>query len=312
MKKKFLFVITVVIICYQNNFPVNIHHKKSVYSTSDSIKTILFDKPFKDQMIEGKISWYHMITNIPKDEELFSNNLIRKENIPTYIGLALLTGGLSRMDDAGWKFNRSLYDNSGFYHSASNITVFMGNGEFHFMLAGMFASYGLIEHDNTAIKTASNIAEAVLAAGFFVQVLKRITGRESPAATDKTLGSWQFFPSLKEYQNHQPKYYSFPSGHLASATATMIVIANNYPNVKWIKPVGYTLLGILGFSLVSQGMHWYSDLPLGFFIGYSFGNIIAPEVSKLNESNSSENSSSVMLIPSFGYNRIGLNFAFNF
>lgn len=47
----------------------------------------------------------------------------------------------------------------------------MGNGEFHFMLAGMFAFYGLIGHDNTAIKTASNIAEAALTAGFFVQAL---------------------------------------------------------------------------------------------------------------------------------------------
>lgn len=260
---------------------------------------------------EPPLTWYQMFTNVPHDDFQFFSNIIESPKIPTYIGLTVLTGSLMTVDQSGWKFDNHLYGHSHLFHSTSNVLVFMGNGEFHFMLSGLFATYGLFNHDQIALRTASNIAESVLAAGLLVQVLKRITGRESPAGSDKTLGSWKFFPSIKEYQKNQSHYYSFPSGHLASATATLTVIANNYPQFKWIKPVGYTILGCLGISLVSQGMHWYSDLPLGFFIGYSIGNIISP----LNSEKPTEtisNKSQLIFLPSIGSNKVGLDVAYTF
>ena len=57
--------------------------------------------------------------------------------------------------------------------------------------------------------------------------------------------------------------------------ATLTVLAENYPQERWIKPVGYTLVGALGVGLVAKGMHWYSDLPMGVAIGYLFGRIAA-------------------------------------
>ncbi len=260
---------------------------------------------------EPSITWYQMFTNVPEDDLNFFRNLVDEPKIPTYIGITALTGSLMTVDKSGWRVDHLMYRKSHLFHSISDVSVFMGNGEFHFLISGLFAAYGLFNHDQIALRTASNIAESVIAAGLLVQVLKRITGRESPAGSDKTLGSWKPFPSIKEYQKNQSKYYSFPSGHLASATATLTVIANNYPQIKWIKPVGYSLLGVLGISLVSRGMHWYSDLPLGFFIGYSIGNIIEPEQIFVKKENDPD-PSKLIFLPNIGYNRIGFNLAYTF
>ena len=117
--------------------------------------------------------------------------------------------------------------------------------------------------------------EALIASGLVVQVLKRVTGRESPQAATSGTGRWQFFPNIQQYQKHQSKYYAFPSGHITTTMATVTVIAENYPEVGWIRPVGYGIVGLLGISLVNVGYHWYSDLPLGIALGYTFGKIIA-------------------------------------
>src|SRR5664279_4126820 len=47
-------------------------------------------------------------------------------------------------------------------------------------LAAAFAAYGFIAGDNRALRTGSQIVETILASGTVVQVLKHITGRESP------------------------------------------------------------------------------------------------------------------------------------
>jgi hypothetical protein len=53
--------------------------------------------------------------------------------------------------------------------------------------------------------------------------------------------------------------------------ATITVIATNYPEIKWIKPVGYSLLGVMAFNMVSSKVHWVSDYPLALLIGYVIG-----------------------------------------
>ena len=252
-----------------------------------------------------------MIFRIPKDDYLFLKNDVTVKQAPIFLGLAGLTGALMHFDQTGWRFDHNLYNTSSFYHRSADMFVFMGNGEFHFILSGAFAAYGLVFNDNTSLITASKIAEAVLSSGLFVQVLKRITGRESPAVANRSKGRWQFFPGLDQYQDAQAKYYSFPSGHLASAMATLTVIANQYPQSKWIKPVGYTILGAIGFSLVERGMHWYSDLPLGLFIGYSFGNLIAPPKADTTINDKSAKPD-ISILPSIGRHDFGIDVVYAF
>jgi len=67
----------------------------------------------------------------------------------------------------------------------------------------------------------------------------------------------------------------FPSGHLTTLMATITVLATNYPELKWIKPVGYSLMGILSFQMISTRVHWVSDYPIAILIGYAIGKSAA-------------------------------------
>lgn len=231
-----------------------------------------------------EVNWYQMFTQVPSDYYLFLKDSFSKEKIPTFVKLAILTGSLMSIDQPGWKLQHSLFTNSALDRKYSDMAIEMGNGKYQLCLAALFALQGTIFDDAKSLKTASNIVEAALTTGLFVQLLKRVTGRESPVASTQPGGDWELLPSPKQYQKNQPRYYSFPSGHLSTATAIITVIENNYPDALWLKPVGYSLLGVLGISLVNEGMHWYSDLPLAYFIGYTFGNIVAPQHNQNDES----------------------------
>jgi membrane-associated phospholipid phosphatase len=246
-------------------------------STQDSSSIIVTISPDSVINVERQVTWHQMFTNIPSDYvELFHYSSGSKY-ILSLASVGALTGAFLLVDNAGWNFNHSLIKKSPLAHKISDLSIKMGDGRNQFITAALFAIPGIILNDKTAIRTGSNIVESIISTGIFVQLLKRITGRESPAVSTEHGGDWDPFPGIKQYQKNQPSYYSFPSGHLATATAVVTVIANNYPDQKWIRPVGYPLLGLLGFSLVSEGMHWYSDLPLAVLLGYTFGNIIAPE-----------------------------------
>ena len=62
--------------------------------------------------------------------------------------------------------------------------------------AGLF-TYGKIHKDYRAISTASQLTEAFILMGVGTQLLKRITGRQSPSETVDLDGSWRPFPSFK-------------------------------------------------------------------------------------------------------------------
>jgi len=255
------------------------------------------------------VSWHQMFTRIPSDYVGFFHSAFSSEHSSTLITVGALTGSLWFVDQTTWKNTNLLFKKSNVEHYLSDYTIKIGDGKYQFISAALFAVPGLVFNDKTAVRTGSNIVEAVISTGLFVQVLKRMTGRQSPAASTEKAGDWTPFPSLTTYQKDQPAFYSFPSGHLSSAAAVLTVIANNYPDQNWIRPVSYPLLGLLGVSLVSKGMHWYSDFPLAFLIGHSFGNIIAPEKTLISHSN--ENSS-LTIFPALSYNGMNLGLSYSF
>ncbi|RZL09668.1 MAG: phosphatase PAP2 family protein, partial [Hymenobacter sp.] len=103
--------------------------------------------------------------------------------------------------------------------------------------------------------------------------LKRTTGRQSPFRSTQDRGRWFFLPSYNTYQRNVSNYDAFPTGHLATAMATVTVIAENYPEYHFIRPVGYGLMGLLGYAMLNNGVHWASDYPLGIALGYGFAKI---------------------------------------
>ncbi len=290
LRRKLLLIIIILAAFYE---PVTAGGNPELMLTT-SINSPLTDEVW-DTKKDENVNWYQMFTQVPSDYYLFLKDSFSKEEIPTFVNLAIVTGSLMSIDQTGWKFQNSLFTRSGFVRKYSDLAIDMGNSKYQLGLAALFALQGTVFGDAKSFKTASNIVESVLSTGLFVQVLKRITGRESPVASTQPGGDWELFPSPKQYQKNQPRYYSFPSGHLSTATAIITVIENNYPDATWLKPVGYSLLGVLGISLVNEGMHWYSDLPLAYFIGYTFGNIVAPN----NQNDESLLSKHFLFTPSF-------------
>ncbi len=105
-----------------------------------------------------------------------------------------------------------------------------------------------------------------------------MSGRQSPGPaidSGNPGGQWKLIPSLKAYQTNTSNYDSMPSGHLAIFMATITVIATNHPEIKWIEPVGYSLMGTMAFEMMSSKVYWASDYPSAILIGYVVGKTVA-------------------------------------
>jgi membrane-associated phospholipid phosphatase len=144
----------------------------------------------------------------------------------------------------------------------------LGEGGTSMLLAGGLFMYGKIKHNKLAITTASDLTETFITMGITTQLLKRMSGRESPFTATDEGGVWRPFPKFRNYQLNTSNYDAFPSGHLATMMATVTTMVLNYPTKKWIKPVGYSLIGLTGFAMINTDVHWISDYPLALALGY--------------------------------------------
>lgn len=155
-----------------------------------------------------------------------------------------------------------------------NTTLYqLGEGGTSMILAGGLWIYGKINKDWRAINTANDLAETFVTMGLTTQILKRVTGRESPFMATAEGGQWTAFPAFAAYQKNTSAYDAFPSGHLATLMATVTVLSSNYPEKKWIKPVGYTLMFLSGWAMMNTEVHWAGDYPLAIAVGYLSGKI---------------------------------------
>ncbi|MBK5284467.1 MAG: phosphatase PAP2 family protein [Bacteroidia bacterium] len=247
----------------------------------------------------------------PTTKEYFKTTLVKKNIIPIG-GMVAGTAVLCLWDLAILEGAQKLGDNLGIAHTnrqktyarfsmklgENNFEVpfngpwdlnsamyFLGDGVTHLSIAGSFWIYGALAKDFRARQTAGELAEAIISAGIVVQVLKHITGRESPFAASFPIGYWRPFPNQADYARNVPHYDAFPSGHLATAMATVTVIAENYPEKKYIRPVGYSLMGLLAYSMLNNGVHWFSDYPLSITMGYAFAKIAVNRGRKVIEKN---------------------------
>ena len=123
----------------------------------------------------------------------------------------------------------SLYDVPDNLNSA---VYSVGEGMPSILLSLGMLTYGVIKNDYRSISTASQVFQATLAMGITTQILKRMSGRESPFVATQPGGAWHPFPGLKTYQQNVPSHDAFPSGHMGTMMSTTVVIAANYPEKK--------------------------------------------------------------------------------
>ena len=155
----------------------------------------------------------------------------------------------------------------------SNTLFYIGDGTTELAVDGSFYVYGIITNDNRALRTSCELSEGIAIIGVYIQLLKHLSGRETPIKKTVAGGKWRWFISPKEYYNCVPQHDAYPSGHLATAMVTATIISMNYPEYGFIKPLCYTLMGICGFQMLNNGVHWMSDYPLAIAMGYAVGKI---------------------------------------
>jgi membrane-associated phospholipid phosphatase len=261
----------------------------------------------------GELQWYTMFQRIPGDWVTYANRTFREDKIPEIAAMTALTAFAIWTDQPVWEASDRWYKSSRFVKDISDFGVYVGDGKPQFGLAAAFGAYGFLADDHRALRTASQIVETILACGIVIQTLKHITGRESPFVSTRINGRWVFFPNQIDYHKKVPYYDAFPSGHIATALATLTVVLENYPEWKpWLKPLGYGLVALVGIGLSNTGIHWWSDFPLGLALGYEFGMIAAhPEGLDLVESGS-DNSPKLTLSPALSPISQGVRLSLHF
>lgn len=231
--------------------------------------------------------------NIPKDLAEFGKFTIQKNNLKWDLfalgsTLIIISYDQKITNDAvafgnqlgGWDKDPEYQKLGGFLNviprNIPSAVYYIGNGGTTLLLSGMFYVIGKSGTDDyRALTTANELIEVLLSVGITTQTIKRISGRQSPSVATKDGGEWNPFPSFTAFQDKTPNYDAMPSGHLATYMATVTVIALNYPELKWIQPIGYTIGGILAFNMASNKVHWVSDYPIAILIGYVMGKNIA-------------------------------------
>ena len=217
------------------------------------------------------------ITNLPMDWRDWAVDNIQLRYWPQISLIAASTAVMIVYDNQMWIPFEKEYSRNNTFQTAADLFVDVGDGRFQFGLSAAYLAYGFIAGDERAIRCASQITEVILASGGVVQLLKHVTGRQSPIdITTNPTGTWDWFPNQISYLKHTSNYDAFPSGHLTTVLATLVVIGNNYPEQAWIKPVGYAICAGVSVGLVSQSIHWWSDFPLAIALGVGFGNLLSP------------------------------------
>jgi hypothetical protein len=304
------------------------------------VKAQVFDLDMNSTAIYYRPKAFQFAKNVPSDLYQLGKTTFSKRNLPKFAAIIAGTAAMTLVDqqitDAAQQFGRCI--NLSPAHEFHRVEVFnipvidlpgnlnaafyfLGEGWPSIMIAGGFYGYGLMSHDYRALQTTSQLAEMFFTLAITTQFVKRITGRQSPframdpppGTTAVPGGSWHFLISPKNYQKSVSNHDAFPSGHLATAMATVTILAGNYPDNKYIKPVGYTLMGLLGYSMLNNGVHWLSDYPLAIAIGYTCGKIALARGRQVVPKIGSDRGSFSSLTPAYlGEGGIGLSYRATF
>ena len=270
---------------------------------SQVLDTIKKDKPnlqsldFQEFKINENLSYHYskpkffdFITRLPKDFGLMGNSFIQKDNLIWFGASVGATAALIPFDQQITDSFRESGQKIGFQESHTYVGTLkslptninsglyrVGNGFTAILVGGGLLTYGLINNNYRAIHTSSEVMEGLIASGLLVQPFKRISGRESPFIAEQNgnnAGAWHLFPSFSAFAKRTPNYDAMPSGHLTTLMTTVMIFSENYKEVKWIKPIGFALMGAMGYEMIQSKVHWSSDYPIAIFMGYIIGKNI--------------------------------------
>jgi hypothetical protein len=271
-----------------------------------------------------------VFTYVYEDYEVAYDHIFSEEAIPYWWAVGLSTVALLAVDDKlileakrwGRKNNisdgdtietQAEYKGVALFRTPTDLgsaLYFIGDGWTHAGIAAGFMMTGAWTDDTKTSSVGYQIAEGMITTTIATQALKHITGHETPNRATTPRGRWDFFPNQRDYANCVPCYDAFPSGHLAVGTMTLTVISKNYPDNPWIMPTGVTLLSLLSFQMMNNGVHWASDYPVAIALGYTFGNIAYERGQRALARG--EEVSNMQWIPLVGQNDVGVGMQYQF
>jgi membrane-associated phospholipid phosphatase len=223
---------------------------------------VLFAQAPPDE--DRDVGWKTLIPNILQDQKhmwSFPARLAQGQDwLPTGIVLGSTAGlvvadphisGYFRSHETFHGFNRAL---------PGSVTAGMTAAVPISLLAA-----GLLRHDEKMKRTALLAGEAVADVELVQVVFKGATGRLRPADVPRgnLSDSWSDRSAFSRFQS------SFPSGHALSAFAVATVVAHRYRQHRWVPFAAYGIASAIGFSRVSQGAHFSSDVLMGAALGYT-------------------------------------------
>jgi PAP2 superfamily len=333
MKNSYYFLVFIVILNFQQTVFAQVLESLNSVTTKEVLVIATQEYQFADgsTRVYNKPRWLDIITKLPKDFMATNRDFVAKDHA-WYLGGAIASTALlvpidQKITDNSRQFANSIglsaansYGNFGpLQNIPQNLGAglyLVGNGTTVILLSAGFATFGLIKDDYRAQATASGLMESLALSGVYVQTIKRITGRESPFIARENGhpgGNWNPFPSFVAYAQNTPSYDAVPSGHLTTIMAGLTVITTNYPDYKWIKPVGYTMLAGLCFQMTQSEVHWVSDYPIAILVGYIVGKNIArnrfketPKIGETKKKYKYDFSASRQ----YGYNQFGISVKF--
>lgn len=214
---------------------------------------------------ERDVSWKKLVPNILEDQKHMWTLPVRLAEGRDWLATTVVvgtTGGLVVADPHISGYFRS---NQTTYHSFGNA---LSGGVTAAVTAGppvALLAFGMLRHDDKMTKTALLAGEAVADVQVIQLVFKPITGRLRPADVPKgnLSDSWNDRTGFDRFHS------SFPSGHALSAFAVATVISRRYREHRWVPFVAYGVASAIGFSRISEGAHFTSDVFMGAALGYT-------------------------------------------
>jgi len=229
---------------------------------------------------------FGFVLNLPGDIGGLVRDGFRRENALTLAVIAAATAGLLLVDqdlvDGAHDLGRRLHVSEGrtgktpgvpipYPTDAGSALYYIGDGMVPVLITAGMLGYGWIASDRRALQTTSHLVEGLLSVAIVAQTVKHLTGRQSPSRATEPGGEWRPFTNPATYHENVPAFDAFPSGHMATAMVAVTVLAEDYPEYRLIRPIGYGLMTLLGFQMLNNDVHWASDYPLAIAVGYGLG-----------------------------------------
>lgn len=160
---------------------------------------------------------------------------------------------------------------TGFASDVYEVGDAFGNGLFVYSLAGAALLGGQLFDSSLLSRVGVRALGSLAASTVIVFPTKVIVGRRRPSGGDRDADEFDSFA-------FSSRFYSFPSGHTASAFALAGAVSDEFAeDASWVPYVAYPVALFTGTSRVLGRKHWVTDVIAGAAAGM-FANKLAGRI----------------------------------